>query len=116
VGPFRLAALTRRPVVLMLGLRPTPDRYHLVFEPIADFSQPGIDRAAAVDAALDRYVERLEHHARAHPYDWFNFFDFWAIPPESTAVATPAAASPNRRRVSGLASLAITALVAPGGW
>lgn len=26
---------------------------------------------------MRRYASLLEAEMRAHPYDWFNFFDFW---------------------------------------
>ena len=31
----------------------------------------------AVRDMLVRYVDALERHCRAAPYNWFNFFDFW---------------------------------------
>ncbi len=77
VGPFRLAALLRRPLLLMLGLYQGGRRYDIHFELLADFSQPGLDRTRAVDAALHAYVARLEHYCRASPWNWFNFYDFW---------------------------------------
>lgn len=79
LGPFRMAAMLRRPVMFMTGLYLGGNRYELHFEPLADFSQ--VDRSerdAAIDAAQRRYVELLEHYCRAAPYNWFNFFDFWA--------------------------------------
>jgi predicted LPLAT superfamily acyltransferase len=27
---------------------------------------------------MQRYVTRLEFHCRRAPYNWFNFYDFWA--------------------------------------
>lgn len=77
LGPFRLAALLRRPVLLMLGLYQGGNRYDIQFELLADFSQPGLDRRHAVEAALAHYVSRLEHHCRLNPWNWFNFYDFW---------------------------------------
>lgn len=77
LGPFRLAALLRRPLLLMLGLYQGGNRYEIHFELLADFSLPGLDRRQAMEQALARYVDRLEHHCRASPYNWFNFYDFW---------------------------------------
>ena len=31
----------------------------------------------AIAEAQRAYVDRLEQHCRAAPYNWFNFFDFW---------------------------------------
>jgi predicted LPLAT superfamily acyltransferase len=78
-SPMRVAAMLRRRVVFMLGLYRGGNRYHVVFEPLADFSAtPAGERAAAVDAAVVRYAALLERHCRRDPYNWFNFFDFWA--------------------------------------
>jgi predicted LPLAT superfamily acyltransferase len=86
IGPMRAAALLRRPVVFMLGLYRGGNRYHVVFEPIADFSAaqapPGPE---ALAQAIHRYAALLERHCRADPYNWFNFFDFW---PAAAATAT----------------------------
>lgn len=68
-GPFRLAALLRRPIVLMFGVYRGGNRYEVHYERIA------VD--GDVTRLASRYVERLEHHARKAPYNWFNFHDFW---------------------------------------
>lgn len=81
LGPFRMAAMLRRPVLLMLGIYLGGNRYEIHFEPLADFSAvERSQREAAIAAAQDRYVERLQHFCRRAPYNWFNFFDFWAAP------------------------------------
>jgi predicted LPLAT superfamily acyltransferase len=67
VGPFRMAAMLRRPVFFMAGLYLGGNRYQIHFEPLADFSE----------TAQQRYAERLSHFCRIAPYNWFNFFDFW---------------------------------------
>ena len=79
-GPFRLAAMLRRKVVFMVGLYRGGNRYELRFEEIADFGTPAAaaDRDAAIRQGLQRYVATLETLCRDAPYNWFNFFDFWA--------------------------------------
>ncbi|HSG23449.1 MAG TPA: acyl-CoA synthetase [Azonexus sp.] len=78
VGPFRMAALLRRPVFFMAGLYLGGNRYQIHFEPLADFSEtPRAERDAAMRAAQQHYAERLSHFCRIAPYNWFNFFDFW---------------------------------------
>ena len=81
IGPFRLAAMLRRPVIFMVGLYLGGNRYEIYFEPLADFSQtPPAEREAAVEAAIVRYAAILERYCRSAPYNWFNFFDFWRAP------------------------------------
>jgi len=78
IGPMRAAALLRRPVVFMLGLYRGGNRYHVVFEPIADFGKPGAETdRAAIARAIERYAALLDQYCRSDPYNWFNFFDFW---------------------------------------
>jgi len=80
VGPMRVAALLGAEVILMLGLYLGGNRYRVVFERLADFRGVGRgERESAVSAAVVRYARRLEAYCREHPYNWFNFFDFWAL-------------------------------------
>ncbi len=84
-GPFRMAALLRRPVVFMTGLHLGGNRYAIHFEPLADFSDVKRgQRDAAVQAAITRYAALLDHYCRKAPYNWFNFFDFWQSTPTAT--------------------------------
>jgi predicted LPLAT superfamily acyltransferase len=73
VGPFRMAVMLRRPVVLMLGLHQGGRHYEIVFEMIC--ARPSEE---PVEEIMRRYVARLEYYCRRAPYNWFNFFDFWA--------------------------------------
>ena len=85
VGPFRMAALLRRPVVFMTGLYLGGNRYAIHFEPLADFSGvPRGQRDAAMQAAITRYAALLDQYCRKAPYNWFNFFDFWQTAPTAT--------------------------------
>ena len=86
LGPFRMAAVLRRPVIFMTGLYLGANRYAVHFETLADFSQtPRDERDQAIAAAIARYVALLEKHCRAAPYNWFNFFDFWRPATADTA-------------------------------
>jgi predicted LPLAT superfamily acyltransferase len=76
-GPARLAGLLRPPVVLMVGLFRGGNRYEIHFERLSGPAQPKQDPAETT-RLITRYVERLEYYCRAAPYNWFNFFDFWA--------------------------------------
>jgi predicted LPLAT superfamily acyltransferase len=82
-GPFRLAALLRRPVVFMAGLYHGGRDYELRFIALADFSKRPADADSAelerqIHAAMARYVAIVETLCREAPCNWFNFFDFWA--------------------------------------
>ncbi len=79
VGAFRMAAVLRRRVIFMAGLYLGGNRYRVILKELADFSEtPRGERAQAVESALVRYAQLLEQCCREAPYNWFNFFDFWA--------------------------------------
>jgi predicted LPLAT superfamily acyltransferase len=80
-GPMRAAAILRCPVFFMAGLYRGKNHYHVVFEPVADFSStPAAARHLAVRSAIDRYAALLDQYCRSDPYNWFNFHDFWRKP------------------------------------
>jgi predicted LPLAT superfamily acyltransferase len=80
LGPFRMAAILKRPVLFMTGLYRGGNRYDIHFETLTDFSALAPrGRTLAVQAAMTRYVALMEHYCYNAPYNWFNFFDFWRI-------------------------------------
>lgn len=83
-GPFRLAALMKRPVYFMAGIYRGGNRYDVHFELIHDPARDAApSREAVIEEMLTRYVDALERQCRSAPYNWFNFYDFWG--PESRA-------------------------------
>jgi predicted LPLAT superfamily acyltransferase len=80
VGPMVLAAVLGAPMILFSGVHRGGRRYEVRFEPFAERVElgRGADRRQADLAAwVQRYARHLEAAARAHPYNWFNFYDFW---------------------------------------
>jgi KDO2-lipid IV(A) lauroyltransferase len=72
VGPFRLARATGAPIVPAFCLLDGDRRYRvLVREPLR--VAPGGE-----EEALRAWVAGLEEVVRAHPTQWFNFFDVWS--------------------------------------
>ncbi|HYF09718.1 MAG TPA: acyltransferase [Acetobacteraceae bacterium] len=77
-GPMQLAAVLGAPVILCAGFWLGPRRYLLRFEPFAD--RILLDRGRREEALaeqLARYAAWIERSCRAHPFNWFNFFDYW---------------------------------------
>ncbi len=78
VGPFVLSGLLEAPVVLCFGLYCGGGRYEIRFEPFCE--RISLTRAARNDelqALVARFAARLEAQCRLHPFNWFNFYDFW---------------------------------------
>lgn len=103
-GPFRLAAMLRRRVIFVAGLYHGGRRYELRFVELADFRTLGADHQAdkladhrtetdrLVRETLLRYVAQLESLCLESPYNWFNFYDFWATDANTSAPPPPEAA------------------------
>lgn len=103
-APWLIAATLKVPVVLAFGLYRGGNRYQLDFEVFSEgLDIPRHNRREQLAQLVPRYAQRLEHHARRAPYNWFNFFDFWhdddatPLPP---AVAAPVADRGERQRDS----------------
>ena len=78
LGWLLLAAVLGVPVLLCFGLYRGGKRYDIHFELLSE--RITLNRSSReADAAewAQKYADRLAHHARAAPYNWFNFFDFW---------------------------------------
>ena len=80
-GPYRLAMLLEGPIVLFFGLYQGGDRYRIVLETLSDGPAGACEEETKTAQWVERYVRRLEHHAREAPYNWFNFYDFWGEGP-----------------------------------
>ncbi|HET7126914.1 MAG TPA: acyltransferase [Lysobacter sp.] len=93
LAPMQVAAALKVPVVLGFGLYRGGNRYDLVFEAFSDgLDIPRPRRNAEIAALIRRYAERLEHHARSAPFNWFNFYDFWFHPDADSEAGVRAAA------------------------
>ena len=78
-APFRIAALTGRPVILMLGIYRGANRYDLYFETLVETTAlPTQSREQVIEQWINLYASRLEHYCREAPLNWFNFYSFWS--------------------------------------
>jgi len=78
VGPWQMAHALGVPIILGFGVYHGGNRYTAHFELFAEqLRLPRENREAAIAESAQRYARRLEHYARAAPYNWFNFYDYW---------------------------------------
>lgn len=78
-GPWLLAALTGAPVVMFGGLYRGGNRYVIRFHRLSDGGKlPRAGRTQAVGPQVQNYARVLEAWVREAPYNWFNFYDYWA--------------------------------------
>jgi predicted LPLAT superfamily acyltransferase len=106
-APWVIATMLGVPVSLAFGLYRGGRDYELAFEAFSDgLVADRRSRQALIHELVQRYAERLEHHARRAPYNWFNFFDFWHAddvqtpPPVSAVTGTDMAATADRDRAA----------------
>ena len=100
-GPIILASMLDVPSYLCFGIRLGPRRYRIHLEPFADaITLNRASRQADLQHWLARYAGRLEAQARAHPFNWFNFYDFWRDPAQGVGVEA-GRAGVRRRRLGG---------------
>lgn len=80
-GPYVLASALKCPAYTMFCLAQKNRRYRVMFEAFDDpVRLPRADREAATRGYATRYAERLEKAVAAAPFQWFNFYDYWAKP------------------------------------
>ncbi|HUS25400.1 MAG TPA: lipid A biosynthesis acyltransferase [Candidatus Binatia bacterium] len=77
-SPWLLAQALRAPLLIGFGLYRGGGRYDNHFELFAPRVEiPRDRRDAALRDCVQRYADRLAHHARSAPYNWFNFYGYW---------------------------------------
>ncbi len=77
IGPFIIANTFKAPIIGAF-CRLTETGYEVHCEVLAEEVRLSRkNREEEIGALLGRYVARLEHHVKAAPFGWFNFFDFW---------------------------------------
>jgi len=83
VSPYVLAATLQCPLLAVLGIR-HHDGFFIVLRQIAEsVSLPRRTREAAVIPYAGAFAKILEAECLKAPFQWFNFYPFWA-PPTST--------------------------------
>jgi predicted LPLAT superfamily acyltransferase len=79
LGPFLLPGLLDCPMLLSLCLRTGPSSYQALALPFAEGGVvPRAERGKRAEELVQSYARMLEQRCLQAPYQWFNFFDFWA--------------------------------------
>lgn len=82
-GSFLIPALMKCPVYFMFGVRSkisifNPKQNVYIEKCHTDFNCPRSEREKHIIQCCGEYVARLEKYCILYPYQWYNFFDFWA--------------------------------------
>ena len=90
IVPYRLASATGSPVVIMTAPRIARDRYELRLAKVFEVP-PGLGRIPQNYAPYAQlFADALEQFVHEHPWQFYNFYDFWQYPTGKTepAIAT----------------------------
>lgn len=78
-SPWLLAAALKVPVMVVFGMWRGGDRYEARVDLLAEqIDLPRANREAALTSLVQGYADRLAEQVRKAPYNWINFYDFWA--------------------------------------
>jgi predicted LPLAT superfamily acyltransferase len=104
LSPFVLAAVIGCPVVHTQCIRLDDSNYESSARVISEGIDPKLPRRRKAELLLRAYVAGIEQTCWRAPYQWFNFYDFWARPAESGTGERERSSRPN-----GAASIDSTA-------
>jgi len=77
--PFLISYLCQKPVLLFFSVYVGGNRYEVFLESLMITNDcHTLTKEEYVKKGLENYIARLEYYTKKFPYNWFNFFDFWA--------------------------------------
>ncbi len=77
-APVMLAAALKVPVIVFFGIYLGGNRYKIHFDLLAE--EIVLNRGSRqqdIQNWMQKYVDLLEQQIVAHPYNWFNFYNYW---------------------------------------
>lgn len=79
-GPYRIAAATGAPIAVLFSVKIAHATYQMVFAGVIRVPEHAGRGAEGYRPHLESYVRLLEGCVREHPFQFFNFYDMWAVP------------------------------------
>jgi len=77
-APILMAAALKVPVIVFFGLYLGGNRYKIHFDLLdEEVILNRKTRQQDIQRYAQQYVDLLEKQIRQHPYNWFNFYDYW---------------------------------------
>lgn len=80
-GPFQLIVRMKVPYTIVFSFKESISHYHY-------YSTPPFKNATSVQAAAQYFATNLEEKIKKYPYQWYNFYDFWASPQSASALSS----------------------------
>ncbi|MCF6765866.1 acyltransferase [Thiotrichales bacterium 19S3-7] len=86
-GAFILAYLLKSPTYMMLCMKKQHQRFEIIYEKLAEFVDLSRkNRKVNFSYYVQKYSDFLTNYCEQYPYQWFNFYDFWASPKSTEKV------------------------------
>lgn len=76
IGPFRICSTMQKTVLSVFVLKESWNSYKIIVEPLNIPSS--LPKRQQAEYMAQQYVMGLEKLVMQYPYQWFNFYDFWA--------------------------------------
>jgi predicted LPLAT superfamily acyltransferase len=84
-GPYKIAAATGAPIAVLFSIRTGHATYQMVFAGLLRVPENAGRGARGFRPYLESYVRLLEACVLEHPFQFFNFYDIWAVPGDTAA-------------------------------
>jgi predicted LPLAT superfamily acyltransferase len=77
----QLAVATGASVIVVLSSKAEKFKIHFHWKDISTevLTDEKLNKSEKIQRMLELYSEELEKYVQKHPYNWFNFFDFWKL-------------------------------------
>ena len=80
-GPFQLIYRMKVPYSFVFAFKETRRHYHF-------YATPMQQHPASAQAAAQEFAQSIEAKLQQYPYQWYNFYDFWAAPSTANQLQT----------------------------
>ena len=84
-GPYKIAAATGAPIAVLFSVKTGHATYRMVFAGVIRVPENASREAHGYRPHLESYVRLLEGCVRDYPFQFFNFYDIWAVPGDPAA-------------------------------
>ena len=79
-GPYKIAAATGAPIAVLFSIKTGRAAYQMVFAGVLRVPEHAGRAPQGYRPSLESYVRLLEECVREYPFQFFNFYDMWAVP------------------------------------
>ena len=79
-GPYKIAAATGAPIAVLFSVKTGPATYQMVLAGVLRVPERAGRGTLGYRPFVESFVRLLEGCVREHPFQFFNFFDMWAVP------------------------------------